>query len=129
MLKAPTRAERYVLTNRHDTGVTSAVVAPEWGANVVGLTFQAHDWAGPIPILEAVDIATIAAKPTSYGVPILAPTPGRVGRNQNGRFRYQGKDYCISPTRHGFLRNLPWWILGCDCGLMCAKPCLPDCHV
>ncbi len=111
MPHAPSVVNCYSLTTRDDAGVTTAVVAPAWGANVLDLSFQAHDWAWPIPILEAVDIATIAAKPTSYGVPILAPTPGRVGHNQNGRFRYHRKDYRISPARHGFLRNLPWTVM------------------
>jgi len=108
MSKMSSPVELYALTYRDAHGVTSAMVAPAWGANVLGLSFQVHDWAWPMPILEAVDVAAIAAKPTSYGVPILAPTPGRVGRSQSGLFRYAGKDYSISPTRHGFLRNMPW---------------------
>lgn len=43
-------------------------------------------------------------------MPILAPTPGRVGSNQNGTFRYDGQDYLIKPSRHGFLRDMPWQI-------------------
>lgn len=127
MLKTRSRAECYLLTSRDDAGVTSAVVIPDWGANVLGLTFQAHDWAWPIPILEAVDIATIAAKPASYGVPILAPTPGRVGHNQNGRFRYGGKDYSVRPSRHGFLRNLEWTVASrSDAAITCVVDVLPD---
>lgn len=45
MLEEPSRAECCVLTSRNGTSVTSAVLAPEWGANVLGLSFQAHDWA------------------------------------------------------------------------------------
>ena len=91
-------------------GKTVAVVVPEWGANVIAMSFQAPEWAWPVPVLETVDIATISGTPTSYGIPILAPTPGRVGRNQNGKFAYRGGDYLISPSRHGFLRHLKWTI-------------------
>lgn len=34
----------------------------------------------------------------------------RVGVNQCGRFGYRGKEYSITPTRHGFLRNLKWHV-------------------
>lgn len=96
------------LSHGDANGTTAAVVAPGWGANVVALCFQAADWAWPAPILEAVDIAAIAQKPPSYGMPILAPTPGRVGRNQSGDFTYRGREYRLRPGRHGFLRSLAW---------------------
>jgi len=96
------------LDHRDDVGRTTVIVAPQWGANVIGFAYQQKDWAWPIPILEAVDPATIAMKPTSYGMPILAPTPGRVGRNQSGVFTYRGRRYNVKPARHGFLRNLLW---------------------
>ena len=77
MADARRGVELYPLVCGDDEGVTTAVVAPCWGANVLALSYQSREWAWPIPVLEAVDIASIAAKPTSYGVPILAPTPGR----------------------------------------------------
>ena len=53
-------------------------------------------------------MATVALKPTSYGVPVLAPTPGAVGRNQSGFFSYAGQTYRAVPARHGLLRHLAW---------------------
>jgi aldose 1-epimerase len=99
----------YLLHN-DEGGQTAAVVVPSWGANVIGLAFQAPDWIWPIPVLESVDIATVAMKWTSYGIPLLAPTPGKVGWNQSGMFTYHGHNYRISPSRHGFLRNLSWTV-------------------
>jgi galactose mutarotase-like enzyme len=98
----------YRLTARDDTSLTTATVVPEWGANVIGFSFQEHDWAWPVPVLEAVDVSSVSLKPSSYGMPILAPTPGRVGPNQSGVFTYRGKQYQITPTRHGFLRTMAW---------------------
>lgn len=96
------------LTQRSEAGTTRAVVAPAWGAGVVALSVQRPDWAWPVPVLEAVDVATLAAKPTSFGIPLLAPAPGRTGRDQSGLFRYRGEEYRLAPPRHGFLRNLAW---------------------
>ena len=96
----------HALVHRSENGVTRAVVAPAWGAAVVALSVQETDWSWPVPVLEAVDLATMAAKPTSYGIPLLAPVPGRTGRDQSGRCTYRGEEYRLVPTRHGFLRDL-----------------------
>jgi aldose 1-epimerase len=85
----------------------SAVVVPAWGANVVAAVVQHPELAWPTPLLESVDIATVALKPTSYGIPVLSPTPGRVGSNENGVFHYKGGRY-RTVTRHGFLRQHAW---------------------
>src|SRR4051812_9289378 len=69
----------HLIREDEETGTTSAVVVPSWGANVLALALQHPDLTWPIQLLESVDLATIALKPTSYGVPLLAPTPGRVG--------------------------------------------------
>jgi aldose 1-epimerase len=98
------------LQHSNETGVTRAVVAPGWGANVMELSFQSHEWDTPVPVLEEVDIKAVSRKPSSYGIPILAPTPGRVGQNQNGSFRYMGESHTVSPSRHGFLRDVPWGV-------------------
>ncbi len=89
-------------------GTTEAVFSPVWGANILAFSYRPADLAEPIPILEAVDLDAVAAKPTSFGIPLLGPTPGRVGKNQTGIFDYQGRSYRIEPARHGHLRNLPW---------------------
>lgn len=97
-----------LLTHRSETVITRAAVAPGWGAGVVALSVQESGWAWPVPVLEAVDAATLAAKPTSYGMPLLVPTPGRTGRDQSGRFGYRDGEYRLDPPRHGFLRGLAW---------------------
>ncbi len=76
-------------------GLTVAVVVPCFGAAVTAFSFQASTWAWPLPVIEAVDCASLLMRPTSYGMPILGPTPGRVGVNQGGRFGYRGKEYSI----------------------------------
>lgn len=91
-------------------GLTVAVVVPCFGATVTAFSFQASTWAWPLPVIEAVDCASLLTRPTSYGMPILGPTPGRVGVNQCGCFGYRGKEYSITPTRHGFLRNVKWHV-------------------
>jgi galactose mutarotase-like enzyme len=95
------------LVERGEAGASSAVVVPSWGANVIASSVQHPDLAWPLPLLESVDLATVALKPTSYGVPLLAPTPGGVGPDQSGVFSYKGRTYRV-PRRHGFLRNRSW---------------------
>ena len=104
----PRDLSSFSLTHEDEDGVTRAIVIPAWGSNVVTFSFQPRDLAWPIPIIEAVDLSAISMKPSSYGLPLLCPTPGRVGTNQNGEFNYQGEKFSISPTRHGFLRNIVW---------------------
>lgn len=93
-----------------DGGVTTAIVAPSWGGGVIALAHQDQRWQWPSPILEVADPASIALKPTSYGMPLLGPTPGRVGANQSGEFQFGGERHCIAPPRHGFLRDLAWTV-------------------
>jgi aldose 1-epimerase len=113
--------ECYSLTAQNDAGTTAAVVVPSWGANVIALSYHAKDFQWSIPVLEPVDAASIAQRPTSFGMPILAPTPGRVGTSQNGMFTYQNRPYRIQPTRHGFVRNMAWKVLEhSDSELKCA---------
>ncbi len=92
------------------SGTTLAVVVPEWGANVIGLSFHPRELRWPVSVLEPANIASVAAKPTSYGMPVLAPTPGRVGRERGGVFRYRGTEYRMAHEQHGFLRHLAWEI-------------------
>lgn len=90
------------------TGSTQAVIAPDWGANVLGFSFRSHDWQWPVPILETADLSAIALQPTSYGIPVLAPTPGRTGRNQSGEMVFHERRYKLSQARHGLLRHARW---------------------
>jgi aldose 1-epimerase len=102
--------ELHRLTHTGTSGTTTAVVAPAWGANIVGFAFQPQDLLWPISFLESVDAASLAAKPTSYGAPVLAPTPGRTGATEPGAFRFDGRLYRMAQARHGFLRSLPWTV-------------------
>jgi aldose 1-epimerase len=97
----------HLVREDEEQGTTSAVIAPSWGANVLAVSLQHPDLAWPIQLLESMDLATIALKPTSYGVPLLAPTPGRVGGKESS-FVYEGQRYAAIPPRHGFLRNRAW---------------------
>jgi galactose mutarotase-like enzyme len=99
------------LTHTGPAGTTSAVVVPAWGANIVGFSFQAPELMWPVSVLEPADIATVALKPTSFGAPLLAPTPGRVGSTVAGAFTYDGREYRMVQPRHGFLRHLPWTVV------------------
>ncbi len=109
------------------SGTTVAVVAPLWGANVLGFSYHPSDLRWPVPFLEPVDLASVAATPTSYGIPILAPTPGRVGRERGGVFRYRGAEYRLPYEQHGFLRHLPWAVTDrSDSALTCALEIRPD---
>lgn len=89
-------------------GLTHAVVAPQWGANVIAFAFWDANLMWPLPLLESVDIAIVSMSPTSFGMPLLAPTPGRVGKNENGSFQYHGRSYRVKPSRHGMARHCQW---------------------
>lgn len=81
------------------TDSARARLVPAWGNNCVNLKWRDH------PILEAVAWEELAAKPTSYGIPILFPFPNRVA---GGKFEFSGKIYRVDPPRHGFVRSRPW---------------------
>src|SRR5687768_6593911 len=106
----PAGVDVHTLTHAGDGGTTVAVVVPAWGANVIGFTFHPRDCLWPISFLETVDVASVAEKPTSYGSPVLAPTPGRVGADRAGHFVFDGREYEMAQPRHGFLRSLPWTV-------------------
>lgn len=83
-------------------GDARARIAPVWGANL----FAWHDREA---VLEPIALADIAAKPTSYGIPLLLPFPNRV---RDGRFDYGGRQFEVDPPRHGFVRSRPWTVAG-----------------
>jgi aldose 1-epimerase len=101
-------AQLHRLQHASPSGTTLAVVVPEWGANVVGFSYHPVELRWPVPFLEPADVASVAAKPTSYGIPVLVPTPGRVGRERGGVFRYHGEEHRLAHEQHGFVRHLPW---------------------
>ena len=66
---ATTRDGVEVFTLRAPDGAT-AEVAPALGCNCFAFTTRS-------PVLEPVAFAVFRQKPTSYGIPILFPFPGR----------------------------------------------------
>jgi aldose 1-epimerase len=80
-------------------GGGEARIAPAWGANLFSWT------DGDVAILEPVPLADIAARPTSYGIPLLLPFPNRMS---GGGFEYGGRRFEVDPPRHGFVRSRPW---------------------
>lgn len=99
-----------ILTLAHDDadGRTVLAVAPGKGMNVVGIAHAPSRLDRALPLLEPVDMASFSMRPTSFGMPVLGPTPGRVGEGQSGLFTFHGRQYRIRPARHGFLRDLEW---------------------
>ena len=88
-----------------DNDDTHADVVPAWGGSCMAFVVQGS------PVLEHVPLEVVARKPTSYGMPILFPFPNRI---RDGAFGFQGKRYVVEPSRHGFVRHLPWRLVGTD---------------
>jgi len=81
----------------------------------------------PLPFLEVVDLASLAAKPTSYGAPLLAPTPGRLGTTEAGTFHFDGREHRMAHARHGFFRTLPWHVVArTPASITCALEVRPQ---
>ncbi len=91
-----------------EAGGNRAVIFPEVGGNLIGLTLQGTE------VLRAyAGYEEIAETPTAYGLPILFP-PNRI---DGGRFSYAGKTYQFDVNEpetgnslHGFLQDKPWAI-------------------
>jgi galactose mutarotase-like enzyme len=125
MTAAP--VEIHHLVHDGTRGTTHGIVVPAWGANIIGFGFHPADLLWSIPFLEPADIAAIAEKPTSFGAPLLAPTPGRVGTGVPGAFRFDGRDYRMAQARHGFLRNLAWTVIHREpSSIVCALDVRPS---
>ena len=82
---------------------TCAEIVPAWGGSCFAFR------VGGAPVLEAIAMAEIAKKPTSYGIPIMFPFPNRI---RDGRFTFQGREYRVDPPRHGMVRDKPWTVVG-----------------
>ncbi|MGH7855769.1 MAG: aldose 1-epimerase, partial [Candidatus Binatia bacterium] len=79
-----------------------AELVPAFGSNLVSFVAGA-------PVLEEVPFEALAAKPTSYGIPVLFPFPNRV---RDGAFAFGGRTFRVDPPRHGFVRDKPWEVVG-----------------
>jgi aldose 1-epimerase len=108
----PVMLQRYAISSETRGGVeiftlreadtAFAEVAPAWGNNCIAFHVQA-------PILEPVPFEELRQRPTRYGNPILFPFPNRI---RGGEFRFQSQRYVVNPSRHGFVRDKPWKMLG-----------------
>jgi aldose 1-epimerase len=78
-----------------------ATVAPALG-------FNCYEFVAGLPVLEEVAFETFAAKPTSYGIPIMFPFPNRI---RDGRFTFRGRTFTVDPPRHGMVRDKRWRVV------------------
>ena len=88
-----------VVTLEGEGGVARLV--PEWGSNL--FEFRAGE-----SVLEPVAWEAIAAKPTSFGIPILFPYPNRI---RDSRFTFRGRAFEVTPPQHGYVRQRPWTLV------------------
>jgi aldose 1-epimerase len=84
------------------------------------LGFNCFSWRpvledGPREMLWSVDgFATGNKRPSSSGIPLLFPFPGRIG---GAAFRFDGRNYQLEPgdafgnAIHGFVINRPWRVV------------------
>ena len=73
-----------------------------------GLGFNCYEFVAGLPVLEEVTFETFAAKPTSYGIPIMFPFPNRI---RDGRFTFGGRNFTVDPPRHGMVRDKRWRVV------------------
>jgi aldose 1-epimerase len=93
-------------------GKAVAEIVPALGNNCYA--FKVADGDTWLNLIDAPpDLATLEARPTAYGNPILFPFPNRI---RNGTWQFEGKTYRFdkapdSPTTiHGLLLNLPYQV-------------------
>ncbi len=93
-------------------GEAAAAIVPALGNNCY--LFRVADAGTWVRIIdEPPDLATLEARPTAYGNPILFPFPNRI---RDGRWEFEGETYRFdkppdSPTTiHGLLLNLPYQV-------------------
>jgi aldose 1-epimerase len=92
-----------------ESGEATAKLVPEWGSNLFELTIGES-------VLEPVAWDALAAKPTSFGIPILFPYPNRV---RDSRFTFGDRRFEVSPVQHGYVRQRPWRLV--DAGASTAE--------
>lgn len=91
----------------------AAVFFPQRGCTCVSATLEGS--AGPISVVWAPDDFTQpAGRPTSGGIPILAPYPGRLASTT---IEFEDRQYELEPRdtfgrpMHGFAHDRPWRLL------------------
>lgn len=80
----------------------AAEIIPAWGHTCWRFTAQQ-------PVIEPIPLETMQQRPTSYGVPILFPFANRI---RDGVFTFRGRQYTVTPPRHGYVRDKAWEVLG-----------------
>jgi aldose 1-epimerase len=90
-------------------GDVKARILPSIGFNCIGFSRR-----GVELIYPPQDAASLSARPSGFGVPILFPFPNRI---EDGRFTFEGVDVqldipeTIPHTIHGFVLNRPWEVI------------------
>lgn len=96
------------LGNEQDTAL--AWIAPEAGANCIAFSVKrAGAW---VNLLFSAGPDALRARPTRFGIPLLAPFPGLL---PGGRYAWRGVEYRLRPNAadgrnfaHGFAHDRPW---------------------
>lgn len=103
---------KYNVYTLHQEGKAVAEIVPALGNNCY--LFKVADEEVWIDLIDPPpDLATLKARPTAYGNPILFPFPNRI---RNGRWQFEGETYQFdkppeSPTTiHGLLLNQPYQV-------------------
>ena len=102
-----------IVTLRDSTAGTSAEILVSQGFNCFRFTVSVA--AKPIDVIYAPgDFSLGQSRPSSGGIPILFPFPGRI---PGTIFAWQGKDYPLEPgdafgnAIHGFVHTRPWRVI------------------
>lgn len=82
-------------------GQTFARIVPAYGSNC-------YELGAGDSVLEPIAWEIFAAKPTSYGIPILFPYANRI---RDGRFEFGGRSFSVDPLQHGYVRQRPWQVV------------------
>lgn len=91
-------------------GDALAWIAPEAGANCIAFAVKrAGAW---VNLLFSAGPDALRARPTRFGLPLLAPFPGLL---PGGRYAWRGAEYTLTPNApdgrsfaHGFAHDRPW---------------------
>ena len=95
-------------------GGALAWIAPETGANCIAFSVRrAGAW---VNLLFSAGPDALRARPTRFGIPLLAPFPGLL---PGGRYTWRGAEYTLTPNTpdgrtfaHGFAHDRPWRVVG-----------------
>ena len=109
-------------------GVALAWIAPETGANCIAFAVkQAGAW---LNLIFSGGPDALRARPTRFGVPLLAPLPGLLPL---GRYAWRGAESQLRPNAadgrtfaHGFAHDRPWRVTHQTAGEVTLALSLPE---